>query len=128
LAPRRFDPAGVVPGKIHVGFEYYPHTDAAHSAIGTIHGLRGGKFTETATDAGYDFTLRNLQWTEDVAVSGTVSWNQTSNIIIAQVSLKSGGAQVGNLKIRWNDADINAIAAVSGKIQGAALSAQRIAP
>lgn len=91
-------------------------------------GLRGGKFTYAASDTGYDFTLKNLKWTEDVAVSGTVSWNQISNIITAQVTLKSGGQQIGNLQIRWNDADINARATVTGMIQGAALNADRIAP
>lgn len=91
-------------------------------------GLRGGKFTYAASDTGYDFTLRGLKWTDDVAVSGTVSWDQVSNIISAQVTLKSGGTQVGNLKIRWNDADINARATVTGTIQGAALNAERIAP
>jgi len=91
-------------------------------------GLRGGMFTYVSSDTGYDFTLTGLKWTDDVAVSGTVSWNQSSNIITAQVTLKSGGAQVGNLKIRWNDADINARATVTGTIQGATLNADRIAP
>ena len=91
-------------------------------------GLRGGKFTYAASDTGYEFTLKGLKWTQDVAVSGTVSWDQTSNIITAQVTLKSGGTQVGNLQIRWNDADINARASVAGTIQGATLNADRIAP
>jgi hypothetical protein len=91
-------------------------------------GLRGGKFTYAATDTGYEFHLKGLQWTEDIAVSGTVSWDQTSNIITAQVTLKTAGTQVGNLQIRWNDADINAMASVTGDIQGAKLIAERIAP
>jgi pimeloyl-ACP methyl ester carboxylesterase len=91
-------------------------------------GLRGGKLSYVASDTGYDFTLKNFKWTEDVAVSGTVSWNQTTNIITAQVTLKAAGAQVGALNIRWNDADINAVASVTGTIQGATLVAERIAP
>jgi pimeloyl-ACP methyl ester carboxylesterase len=91
-------------------------------------GLRGGKFTYAATDTGYEFSLKALKWTEDIAVSGTVSWDQTSNIITAQVTLETAGAQVGNLQIRWNDADINAMASVTGDIQGAKLIAERIAP
>jgi pimeloyl-ACP methyl ester carboxylesterase len=93
-------------------------------------GLRGGSFTYDATDTGYKFKLKGLKWTEDVAVSGTVSWDQdqTSNLITAQVTLKSAGKQVGSLTIRWNDGDINAMASVTGEIQGAALIAQRIAP
>jgi pimeloyl-ACP methyl ester carboxylesterase len=91
-------------------------------------GLRGGTFTYDASDVGYDFTLKGVRFTQDVAVSGTVSWDQTSNIITAQVTLKSGGQSVGTLNISWNDANINAIASVSGAIQGVALNAERIAP
>ena len=91
-------------------------------------GLRGGKFTYHPGDNGYIFNLDGVEFTSDVAVSGTVIWNQSSNIISAQVTLQSGGAPAGNLNIRWDDADINATASISGAIQGAALSAQRIAP
>jgi pimeloyl-ACP methyl ester carboxylesterase len=91
-------------------------------------GLRGGKFTYAATDTGYEFKLKGLKWTEDIAVSGTVSWDQTSNIITAEVTLKGSGTQLGTLQISWNDADINAMASVTGNIQGAALVAKRIAP
>jgi hypothetical protein len=93
-------------------------------------GLRGGSFTYAATDTGYKFKLNGLKWTNDVAVSGTVTWNQdpTSNIIAAQVTLESAGKQVGKLQISWNDGDINAMASVTGTIQGATLNAARIAP
>jgi pimeloyl-ACP methyl ester carboxylesterase len=91
-------------------------------------GLRGGTLTYAATDTGYDFTLEGFKWTEDVAVSGTVSWDQTTNIIAAKVILKTAGTQVGSLQISWNDADINAMASVTGKIQGATLIGKRIAP
>jgi hypothetical protein len=40
----------------------------------------------------------------------------------------SAGAQAGSLQIHWNDGDIDAMASVTGEIQGAALVAQRIAP
>jgi pimeloyl-ACP methyl ester carboxylesterase len=90
-------------------------------------GLRGGKMTYAATDTGYDFKLKGFKWTEDIAVSGIVSWDQISNIITAQVILNAG-THVGALQIRWNDADINAMASVTGDIQGAALIAERIAP
>ena len=93
-------------------------------------GLRGGKFTYTRSLTGYVFTLTELKWTEDVSVSGTVSWDQDqdSNIITAQVTLKRASAPIGTLKIRWNDADIDATASVIGEIEGATLIAQRVAP
>ena len=91
-------------------------------------GLRGGKFTYTTSGTVWVFTLSELRWTEDVAVSGTVSWNQVNNIITAQVTLERAGTQLGTLQIRWNDAHIDAMASVTGEIQGATLVAQRIAP
>ena len=91
-------------------------------------GLRGGKLTYHATGTGYEFELDEFRWTDDIAVSGTVAWDQVSNIITAHVTLKSSGTPVGTLQIRWNDADIDAMASVTGKIQGSALIAQRIAP
>lgn len=91
-------------------------------------GLRGGQFTYNATDVGYAFHLKSVRFTQDVAVSGTVSWDQTTNLITARVILKSEGKAVGNLTISWNEADINAIASVSGTMEGVVLSAARIAP
>jgi pimeloyl-ACP methyl ester carboxylesterase len=91
-------------------------------------GLRGGTLTYAASDTGYDFKLKAYRWTEDVAVTGTVSWDQTTNLITANVTLRSGGAQVGTLQISWNDGDVNAMASVSGAIQGAVLNANRLAP
>jgi pimeloyl-ACP methyl ester carboxylesterase len=96
------------------------------NAVGA--GLRGGKFSYAATNVGYDFTLQNVRFTQDVAVSGTVSWDFSTALVTAHVTLKSGGQAVGALDINWNDADINAIASVTGTIQGAAIKAQRIAP
>src|SRR3984957_2968928 len=93
-------------------------------------GLRGGSFTSAAPHTGYKFKLKGLKWTNDGAVSGTVTWNQdpSSNLISAQVTLDSGGKQVGKLQISWNDGDINAMASVTGSIQGTTLAAERIAP
>lgn len=98
----------------------------SYNAVGA--GLRGGKFSYAATDVGYDFTLQNVRFTQDVAVSGAVSWDFSTALITARVTLKSGGQSLGVLDIGWNDADINAIATVKGTLQGAVLKAQRIAP
>ena len=91
-------------------------------------GLRGGKFTYGPTDAGYEFHLNAVRFTRDVAVSGNVSWNQVTNIITAHVTLQNLGAAAGSLEIRWNDANIDAVATVSGVIEGKAVVARRIAP
>lgn len=93
-----------------------------------LKGLRGGEFSYTETEVGYNFKLTNVLWTEDVAVSGTVSWNMNTAIIRANVDLSTDSVAVGNLAIQWNDADTNAMATVRGQIQGAVLKARRIAP
>jgi pimeloyl-ACP methyl ester carboxylesterase len=91
-------------------------------------GLRGGKFTYRLSGNTYIYKLTDYKWTKDVAVSGNITWDQTTNIITAQVTLKSDGSPAGNLQIHWNDGDIDAMASVTGQIQGATLIAQRIAP
>jgi len=91
-------------------------------------GLRGGSFSYWPDNAGYNFELQGVRWTEDVAVSGKVFWNQVTNIITAQVTLRHDGHALGALSIRWNDADVDAVAAISGNVDGATLRASRIAP
>jgi pimeloyl-ACP methyl ester carboxylesterase len=91
-------------------------------------GLRGGRLSYFATDTGYDFTLQKFRWTEDIAVSGTVSWNQVNNIITADVALTTAKKRVGTIRVRWNDSDISAMARVTGEIEGKTLVAERIAP
>ena len=57
-----------------------------------------------------------------------MTWNTDTAQITATVALRSGGKAAGVLNIVWDDADINAIATITGGIQGAVLAAQRIAP
>ena len=39
---RRIDPSGLTPGKITVGFEYYPRSDTSRASLGTILPQEGG--------------------------------------------------------------------------------------
>ena len=91
-------------------------------------GLRGGRFDYGATPEGYDFNLEGVRFTSDLAAWGTVSWNQLTSIVSATVDLKHGGAVVAHLKMEWDDSKIDAIATVTGTVQGVRLNAQRIAP
>lgn len=91
-------------------------------------GLRGGFFSYAATSSGYDFTLQEIKFTEDVEATGKMAWNTTTAQITATVSLRSNGTPAGLVKIAWNDAEINATATIRGEIQGTVLEAQRIAP
>jgi len=91
-------------------------------------GLRGGEFTYEITDKGYDFVLDRVRWTEDIEVSGTMSWNQANNAIVADVKVFKDGQRIGRLDIDWNDGDRNAVARISGTVNDARVRAKRIAP
>jgi hypothetical protein len=100
-----------------------------YATVGSyLRGLRGGSFSYVATANGYSFRLKDLRWTEDVAVSGTVVWNMRTNIVSAQVDLVAGGGRAGTVSMRWNDADLHAIATVQGQVNGAMINAQGVAP
>jgi pimeloyl-ACP methyl ester carboxylesterase len=94
---------------------------------GTGAGLRGGSFKLAASATGYVFTLQELEWTSDLAVSGTIDWNQLDGDISANVSCTAGGHS-GQLVIAWNDRQTEAIASLDGAIDGAVVAATRVAP
>jgi pimeloyl-ACP methyl ester carboxylesterase len=89
-------------------------------------GLRGGTFTFEASDTGHNFTLDQLRWAEDLAVSGTIRWDQSTGDIAADLTL--AGAATGTLSLAWNDRDTDAMARITGTIDGRAVAAERIAP
>jgi len=89
-------------------------------------GLRGGGFRFEAFDAGYAFTLDQVRWAEDLAVSGTIRWNQATGDVTAELTLE--GAAAGTLALAWNDRDTDAMARITGTIDGRAVAAERIAP
>ena len=91
-------------------------------------GLRGGRYRYSYSDTGLDFRLSGFRWTEDVSVTGTIAWNTDTSLITATINLSRDGIAVGSMNARWNDAGVNAIATVTGMIQGATLKASRIAP
>jgi pimeloyl-ACP methyl ester carboxylesterase len=101
--------------------EYYVNSEGSGS------GLRGGSFDFNNSDTGYVFDLDHVKWTSDLAVSGQIDWNQLSGEITAHVSFSAKGHS-GKLAITWNDRDTDATAALSGDIDGARLSAERLAP
>ena len=51
---RPLDPAGRVPGRLRIGFEWYPRRDRAHPALGTIAAQEGGPgYSTTGSRDGY---------------------------------------------------------------------------
>ena len=64
----------------------YYVTTSGHGAV-----LRGGRFTLAATADGYAITLQKALWTADIAVSGTIRWNQRSGAIQGMVHFTGAG-------------------------------------
>jgi pimeloyl-ACP methyl ester carboxylesterase len=91
-------------------------------------GLRGGQFTYFQQSYGYEFDLDHVQWTKDLQVTGTIRWHTASGDVSADVELLQNGKNVGHLNFAWNDVDVNAIASITGSINGARVKAKRIAP
>ena len=91
-------------------------------------GLRGGQFTYVQKSYGYQFDLDHVQWTEDLQVTGIIYWYTATGDVSADVKLRQNGKNVGNLSFAWNDVAVNAIASITGTINGDRVRAQRIAP
>ena len=83
---------------------------------------------EPVSPYGYEFELDHVQWTEDLEVTGTIRWYTASGDVSAGVRLSQNGKNLGNLDFAWNDVDVNAIASITGMINGHRVRAKRIAP
>ncbi len=94
---------------------------------GADRGLRGGRFTLDATSTGYRFHLDRLRWTDDLAVSGVIDWNQLDGRVEATVSLDAA-FHGGTLTLVWNDRQTDATVHLSGQIDGHHVEAERSAP
>jgi hypothetical protein len=90
-------------------------------------GLRGGSFDAQAVGAGYRAQLRDVQWTEDVSVSGTPQWPARGTDGPAKADLVVAGAAGvrGSLTLQWIE---GAVATARGALGGKAIVAQAPAP
>jgi pimeloyl-ACP methyl ester carboxylesterase len=92
-------------------------------------GLRGGSFRFTPHGQSVRITLRNVRWTEDVAVSGTIDTSrEPMGPVRARLAVKGPSGLAGRLTIQWQDGGPEARALVRGTIGGAAVVAQTPAP
>jgi pimeloyl-ACP methyl ester carboxylesterase len=88
---------------------------------GTGVGLRGGRFSYSGSDV-VRFNLKDLRWTFDVKVSGTLTWNRTTGWITADVTVAGPHTESGTMHLRWRDWDPHAQATVTGTISGRPLA------
>ena len=92
-------------------------------------GLRGGTFQYVYQDGLYQYQLTNLQWVEDVAVTGTMSWDYAKpGTVVAQLTINGPEGQAGALRITWNDREPHAQATITGQLGGRTIAATLYAP
>jgi TAP-like protein len=102
-------------------------TRAAENGAGEGVGLRGGDFTATRQGEGYRLTLRQVRWTEDLAVSGRIEWPGRTGMAHAQLELHSKG-QNGRLELSWPEGVNGGRVTASGIFAGKAVAAEAPAP
>jgi hypothetical protein len=92
-------------------------------------GLRGGSFQalEFNGGSGYRAQLRDVQWTEDVSVSGTIQWPARASDGAAKADLVVAGTAGarGTLTLQWTE---GAVATARGALGGKPIVAEAPAP
>ena len=101
---------------------------AADMAPGEGVGLRGGRYRVARTATGYRVTLRQLRWTEDLAVSGRIESPRRAGPARAELELADAAGRHGRLEIRWTEGRSAAIADARGQFDGRAVVARLPAP
>ncbi len=97
------------------------------SSSGHRTGLRDGTFDIQATNTGYNLWLNHMQWTADLTVCSLLQWNKLTGAIRVLVTFTAAGHS-GSVGMAWNDRQTEAVATLTGTVDGAALDAERIAP
>ena len=100
---------------------------ALENGAGPGVGLRGGAFAASAAGGGYRLTLREIRWTEDLAVSGRIDSPGRSGVVRAQLELRSPGGR-GTLELEWPEGVGGARATARGSWRGRPVMAEAPAP
>jgi pimeloyl-ACP methyl ester carboxylesterase len=103
-------------------------TRAMENGAGPGVGLRGGSFTAVSVAEGYRLTLREVQWSGDLAVSGDIDWPGRSGTVRAHLILRGPGTLRGALELEWPEGAAAARAEVRGKLGGRTVLATAPAP
>jgi pimeloyl-ACP methyl ester carboxylesterase len=91
-------------------------------------GLRGGAFTAVHAAAGYHLRLREVRWTEDLALSGRIDWPGRGGLVRAHLTVLGPGAERGRLELQWPRDVADARASARGELGSQAVIAQAPAP
>ena len=98
---------------------------AAENGAGDGVGLRGGTFSVAKARAGYRLTLREVRWTEDVAVSGEIDSPGRTGVVRAVLELSAPQGERGKLEVQWPEGVARARARVRGSLGGHASWSRR---
>jgi len=91
-------------------------------------GLRGGTFKLAAAGPGDSLTLVDLRWTQDVAVSGTVTLPGRVGEARSDLTLVGPGGLTGMLAIRWQEGIARSRAQIRGRLGSSTVVAETGAP
>jgi hypothetical protein len=92
-------------------------------------GLRGGIFHIAADSSAVHVALKEVRWTEDLAVSGKIDKPLArTGSVRASLELFDGGRRIGQLRIEWPEGVAGSNAAVRGTLNGASVLARTPAP
>jgi pimeloyl-ACP methyl ester carboxylesterase len=103
-------------------------TRALENGAGRGVGLRGGGFTAVSAAQGYRITLREVQWSEELPVSGEIDWPGRSGTVRARVKISGPETLRGTLDLEWPEGVAASRATVRGELGGRAVSATAPAP
>ena len=91
-------------------------------------GLRGGTFSIKAPRDGYVLTLRQVRWSEDLAVSGTLRRPERSGRVEGRFTLAGADEFSGPLSVSLTEGVAQARAQIRGKLGKAVVVAEMAAP
>ena len=126
------DPASPLPGNAGTDHDLRVAAAAVYTigdTSGSGVGLRGGTFQYTSPSNLTYFTLNQLQWVEDVVVSGKMTWDYNyPGSVTADVTLAGPGEESGQLFVTWDSRIPDARTTLTGNIGGRKIAAQMYAP
>jgi pimeloyl-ACP methyl ester carboxylesterase len=91
-------------------------------------GLRGGTWDYTQPGTIARYTLNAVRWTNDLPISGTLTWNQITGAVTTQLTFTADDGTQGTIHGAWNDHESYTPATLSGTVEGHTLQATMPAP
>jgi hypothetical protein len=91
-------------------------------------GLRGGQISFSGGNV-LKISLHNARWVANATINGSATWNQATDSVVAQLTVKPVGAAIVRLTARWRPlGDQKQLAVITGSQGGRRLAAVTPAP